>query len=179
MSEPNERTALYRVRGEAEVLLYIGITNHPPLRWNQHQAVQPWWDELRSLTVEWYDSRPEAEDAEKAAILAEQPKYNVTYLKPARLGYERRFLEIAVERGKVELAPRHDDEDLMTLHEVATMARLGPTVVRRTLAQTEGPTGFLLGNQTLFRRGQVRQWIADVEASQQAGAAVPDEEPAA
>lgn len=180
MSEPvPERTAVYYIRGEAHVLLYIGMTNHPSVRWNQHQAVQPWWDELRSLTVDWYDSRPEAEDAERAAILAEQPKYNMTYLKPTRLGRERWSLEVAIERGKAEIEPRSDDENLMTLHEVTGMTRLGPTVLRRTLAQMNGPTGFILGPQTLFRRGEIRQWIADVEASQQPEGATDAEEPAA
>ena len=76
MSGQSERTALYRIRGEENVLLYIGITNSVPLRWNGHMRAQPWWDELRSLTVEWYDSREQAEAAEEAAIRAERPKYN-------------------------------------------------------------------------------------------------------
>ena len=44
MSEQPEHTALYRIRGEDDVLLYIGITNGIAVRWNGHQAVQPWWD---------------------------------------------------------------------------------------------------------------------------------------
>jgi predicted GIY-YIG superfamily endonuclease len=165
-------TALYRIRGEAGILLYIGITNNPAIRWNAHQAAQPWWDELRSLTVEWHESRPEAEAAEKAAILAEQPKFNVTYLKPGGLGRERKPLEaIPVERGKADLDPRPDDEDLMTLGEVGQMTRLGPMVLRRTLVQTGGPAGFVLGGETVYRRREIRQWIADIEVSQRRGAA--------
>lgn len=167
MSEPKERTALYRIRGEAAVLLYIGITNSPAIRWNAHQQAQPWWDELRSLTVEWHETRDEAEAAEKAAILAEQPKYNVTYLKPSGVSRERKPLEaIPVERGAADLEPRPDDEDLMKIHEVEQMTRLGRVMLRRTLVQTGGPTGFALGNEILWRRGEIRQWIADVEASQ-------------
>lgn len=172
MSEPKERTALYRVRGEADVLLYIGISNHPGIRWNGHLLEQPWWDELRTLTVEWYESRPEAEDAEKAAIRAEQPKYNVTYLKPTRLGRKPKPQEaIPVKRGTAELDPRPDDENLLVTFEAAEMARLGPQVFRKALAQTGGPTGFVLGGETLWRRREIRQWIADVEASQRQGAA--------
>jgi predicted GIY-YIG superfamily endonuclease len=172
VSELKERTAVYRIRGEAGVLLYIGMTSSPSIRWNAHQLEQPWWDELRTLTVEWHESRPEAEAAEKAAILAEQPKYNVTYLKPARLGRNRKAPEvIPVRKGAAELAPRPDDEDLLTADEAAKMARLGPLVFRKALVQTGGPTGFTLGGKTVYRRREIRQWIADVEASQRQAAA--------
>jgi hypothetical protein len=168
MTGTPERTAVYRIRGEAEVLLYIGVTNNVVIRWNGHQAVQPWWDELRSLTVEWFDSREEALAAEKAAILAEQPKYNVTYLKPTRLGYQRKPAEmIPVEAGKAEIAPRSDDEDLLTCEEAAKMGRFGSNqMLRSTLARTGGPSGFKLGGQLLFRRREIRQWIADIEVAQ-------------
>ena len=163
MTATPDRTALYRIRGEDGVLLYIGITN---------QAVQPWWDELRSLTVEGYGTRTEAEDAEEAAILAEQPKYNVTYIKPTRLGRERKPLEVApVESGRVTLESRADDEDLLIWAEVAAMTRMGPEQARKALARTGGPAGFTLGNHTVFRRREIRQWIADVEASQRKPAA--------
>lgn len=172
MSEPGERTAVYRIRGEADLLLYIGMTNGPSVRWNAHQLVQPWWDELRTVTVEWYDSRPEADAAEKAAILAEQPKYNLTHLKPTGLGRERKPSEVTpVVHGKAVLDPRDDDENLLTFDDVGEMTRMGQIVLRRTLALTEGPTGFVLGNQTVFRRREIRQWIADVEISQRQAAA--------
>jgi hypothetical protein len=78
------RTAVYRIRDAAGELLYIGMTNSVPIRWNAHMLYQPWWDELRSLTVEFLDTREEAAAAEKAAILGEVPKYNKTYLLPRR-----------------------------------------------------------------------------------------------
>lgn len=84
MSAKPGRTAVYRIRGEAGELLYIGMTNCVPIRWNAHMLYQPWWDELRSMTVEFLDSREEAAAAEKAAILGELPKYNRTYLLPNR-----------------------------------------------------------------------------------------------
>ncbi len=59
----------------------------------------------------------------------------------------------------------------MLLWEVAAMARLGPQQLRKALAQTGGPTGFTLGGETLWRRREIRQWIADVEASQRQDAA--------
>jgi hypothetical protein len=76
-------------------LLYIGMTNSLRTRWNGHADNQPWWDELRSMTVDWYPSREEADDAERAAIEAEKPKYNKKYLAP------RRERQQATRRGRV------------------------------------------------------------------------------
>jgi len=73
----DDETALYRVFGDADLLLYIGISNSFGRRWTEHAKRQPWWDEKRRLSVDgWFDSREDAEDAETAAIKAEKPKYN-------------------------------------------------------------------------------------------------------
>jgi predicted GIY-YIG superfamily endonuclease len=82
MTDQPVPTALYRVYGDGDLLLYIGISNNFGHRWQQHASVQPWWGEKRRLTVEWLASRPEAEEAEPAAIKAEKPKYNITYAEP-------------------------------------------------------------------------------------------------
>jgi hypothetical protein len=71
-----ERTALYRIFGDEDLLLYIGITKNFGMRWQKHSSTQPWWPQLRRQTIDWYDSRPEARAAELAAIHAEQPVHN-------------------------------------------------------------------------------------------------------
>lgn len=74
----SEKTALYRVWGKADLLLYIGISKDFGVRWKQHAKQQPWWDEMKRLTAdEWFESRELAEDAETVAIRAEKPKYNI------------------------------------------------------------------------------------------------------
>lgn len=85
MSEAPERTALYRIWGDEDLLLYIGISKDFGDRWKKHAKTQPWWDEMRRLTAdEWFESRPEAENAEAAAIRVERPRYNVTHNPAAR-----------------------------------------------------------------------------------------------
>lgn len=170
MSRAPERTALYRIRGEGGELLYIGITNGVPFRWNGHQKVQPWWDELRTLTVEWHASREEAEAAEKAAIRAEQPKYNVTHLKPGRGRGKQGRPAVPVEHGLAVIEPRDDDEDLLDEQDIATMIRLQVGQVFPLLKRAGGPKGFTLGRQRVYRKGEIRQWIADIEASQRGAA---------
>jgi hypothetical protein len=166
MTDEAERVALYRIRGEDDVLIYIGITNSISVRWNGHQAVQPWWDEVRSLTVEWYDTRAEAERAEKAAILAEQPKYNVTYLKPGNWRDRKRPGVQPVDWESVTLEPRADDEDLLNMDDIAGMIRVSSTTTAlNALRRTGGPEGFEIVSQRVFRKGEVRAWIAALEAA--------------
>lgn len=168
MTDDRERTALYRIRGEDDVLIYIGITNGIPVRWNGHQAVQPWWDEVRSLTVEWYDTRGEAEAAEKAAILAEQPKYNVTYLKPGNWRDRKRPEVRPVNWESITLEPRADDEDLLNIDDIAGMIRVSSaTGALSALRRTGGPEGFEIVGHRVFPKGEVRAWIAAIKAAAQ------------
>lgn len=69
-------TALYRVFGDADLLLYIGISNSYMRRWYQHSLDKDWWTEARRATLEWFPDERTALAAEKAAIKAEHPKYN-------------------------------------------------------------------------------------------------------
>lgn len=166
MTDDRERVALYRIRDEDDVLIYIGITNSIPVRWNGHQAVQPWWDEVCSLTMEWHDTRVEAERAEKAAILDEQPKYNVTYLKPGNWRDRKRPGVHLVAWESVALEPRADDEDLLNMSDIAQMIRVtSTTTALNALRRTGGPEGFKIVSQHVFRKGEVRAWIAALEAT--------------
>lgn len=77
MTSPPERTALYRYFDAADDLLYIGISKNPDARWAAHRYWGRRWPSLvASRRDEWFDSRPEAEDAEVAAIKAEKPRFN-------------------------------------------------------------------------------------------------------
>jgi excisionase family DNA binding protein len=76
MSTP---TALYRLFGDDDALLYIGVAKTFGVRWHQHEQSQPWWPEVRRQTIDWHPDREDAEDAERAAIKAERPKYNVVH----------------------------------------------------------------------------------------------------
>lgn len=72
----SERTALYRLYDEADVLLYVGITNDPETRWTYHARQKTWWPEVHRRAVEWKATRDEAEAAEAKAIGCENPRWN-------------------------------------------------------------------------------------------------------
>jgi hypothetical protein len=77
-----EPTAVYRLVGSDESLLYVGISNQPRVRWQQHALDKPWWPDVADKHTTWYPDRSQAEDEEDRAILAESPRYNVR--APAR-----------------------------------------------------------------------------------------------
>lgn len=68
--------ALYRFYADDGTLLYVGITNNPGNRFNQHGADKPWWHEVRGITMELYPDRPSVLAAEARAIAVENPRYN-------------------------------------------------------------------------------------------------------
>lgn len=80
-----ERTALYRIYDGDGLLLYIGISKDFGRRWKDEARDFSWWDEHRRMTVDWYDSRKEAEAAETAAIKTEWPRYNKVHAVRERL----------------------------------------------------------------------------------------------
>lgn len=74
---------LYRMFDKSNVLLYVGITNNPKGRFTAHSKSQPWWSEVSTISVHTLGSRSELEAAERAAIRAEHPRYNIA-LRPSQ-----------------------------------------------------------------------------------------------
>jgi predicted GIY-YIG superfamily endonuclease len=71
--------ALYRFFDNNGALLYVGITLNPGNRWAAHQDDKPWWTEVASITVQTYPDRRCVLNAERAAIQAEHPRYNIQH----------------------------------------------------------------------------------------------------
>lgn len=85
----DDPTALYRLYGDDDVLLYVGITHSPASRMSAHAVTQPWWPEVTRKTMVWYSDRTEAAKVEQTAIRAESPRHNTmltTSSASARLG---------------------------------------------------------------------------------------------
>lgn len=74
---------LYRLFNRAGLLLYVGISDNPLRRWNEHSKSKDWWPEVANLSQDWYPDRTSVELAERHAIKVERPKYNVTHNRGA------------------------------------------------------------------------------------------------
>ncbi|MFE7780373.1 GntR family transcriptional regulator [Streptomyces nigrescens] len=75
----NEPTALYRLYDADDQLLYIGIARYPQSRWEQHAGQQTWWHQVARKTVEWYEDRASALEAEACSTAAEKPLYDQSW----------------------------------------------------------------------------------------------------
>ena len=72
------RQAVYRCLGADGKPLYIGTTGQFGRRIGEH-AQKIWFLEVRQITLEWFPDEGAALEAERVAIEAEQPKYNVAH----------------------------------------------------------------------------------------------------
>lgn len=74
--------ALYRFYASDDALLYIGLTVNPGQRFVAHAHDKPWWTDVARITIEQHESHKELVEAERAAIIAENPTHNVIYNGP-------------------------------------------------------------------------------------------------
>lgn len=70
-------TTLYRAYDDRDRLLYVGISDGEFIRLAQHAASAPWTMYAVKVTLQRYRLRHDAERAEAAAILGEDPVWNV------------------------------------------------------------------------------------------------------
>ena len=68
--------ALYRLFNADNELLYVGASVAPIARLSEHVARAEWGKTSATMTMEWFPSRKEAFEAERAAILSERPIFN-------------------------------------------------------------------------------------------------------
>jgi predicted GIY-YIG superfamily endonuclease len=85
--------ALYRFYGDDDRLLYIGISSQTATRIGQHVGDKDWFQYVARATFEHYPTREVAAAAEKRAIKAEQPLYNLAHvpdhiLRPGEMEFE-------------------------------------------------------------------------------------------
>lgn len=76
---PGKPLILYRFYDNQDNLLYIGITNSPQARWNNHRNDKSWFKHVVRSTMEHFATRAELEAAEIQAIQTEKPRHNVTH----------------------------------------------------------------------------------------------------
>lgn len=60
-------------------LLYVGRSAQIGVRLASHQSRSRWFDEVDTITVEHFETAEAAEEAERQAIGAERPKFNVQH----------------------------------------------------------------------------------------------------
>ena len=72
---------LYRHFGDDNKLLYVGISFNALVRLKSHRHDSTWYDKVKSVVIEKYETREDALIAEKNAIENEKPLFNIVYNK--------------------------------------------------------------------------------------------------
>lgn len=105
---PPGRTALYRLYDADDRLLYIGITWKVELRLWQHSNDKTWWHLVAHKTVEWFESRKAALEAEEAATREELPLYSALWDPATGKKLRCRKYDDRAERERFSNALRKD-----------------------------------------------------------------------
>lgn len=73
-----KQAGVYRCYGADGELLYIGATSDLARRLRDRPR-DHWWPDVARITEEWHPTAPSAFAAERLAITAEQPRYNIDW----------------------------------------------------------------------------------------------------
>lgn len=76
---PAKPLVLYRFFDAEDTLLYVGITNSPRTRFNNHRSDKSWFRHVVRSTMEHFGTREALEAAEIRAIQEEKPKHNIMH----------------------------------------------------------------------------------------------------
>lgn len=68
---------LYRFSDQLCRLLYVGRTVNIRGRLRDHEESKDWWSQVVDIHFEYFDSADELAEAERIAITAEHPRYNI------------------------------------------------------------------------------------------------------
>lgn len=96
--------SLYSHFDAAGKLLYIGISLNPLNRLRQHNQTAEWHDKIARVEIEQFPTRCAALEAERKAILRENPSCNVKRVRgePAKRGRKRKVKPIAQRPSHID-----------------------------------------------------------------------------
>lgn len=104
------RPKLYRHFDSDDNLLYIGVSTSILRRLSNHKSNAYWYDQIAKITIENFDTKKEMYEAEKKAIVAEKPRFNVCFAEKVKhtrgvfsLHDIAAYLTVPVGRVRVEL----------------------------------------------------------------------------
>lgn len=131
--------ALYRLYSDEGVLLYIGTAKNPLRRWLEHADSKEWWDEVHTFRTEWHPSLEHARAAERSAIHAERPRYNVVH---------------SIDRSRTRLVPLDPARTEVSITEAAQLLDVSRQRVHALIVNGKLPAE-RLGSQWIIQRAAV------------------------
>ena len=80
----SEAHSIYRHFDGTGRLLYVGCASNPVKRTYGHKAMSEWFRDVRTIRIEYWDTKEQALEAERRAVASEGPIYNAQHAKPKR-----------------------------------------------------------------------------------------------
>ena len=116
-------TKLYRHFDGEGALLYVGISLNAIVRLSQHKMQSHWFDKIANVTIESFETRDAALEAETRAIQEESPKYNIQKAQPSyRHNRDLDYVQRSIKASKEELDVKTIDFGIM--YEPARVANI-------------------------------------------------------
>lgn len=72
-----DKTAVYKHIGLDGNVLYVGLTNYMPRRLKEHDKTSYWYDDVKSIEIEWFETRDDAVRYEQEMIRMLSPEHNI------------------------------------------------------------------------------------------------------
>jgi predicted GIY-YIG superfamily endonuclease len=157
---------LYRHFNKEGKLLYVGITNRVGRRIKDHVKTSGWFERVKSITLESFDTREDVVQAEIKAIKTENPEYNKQHKQTPRdfhkknksldsgpavaVGFKDQSVDVLLRRLVIQ--------PVYTLKEVSALFGFnGDTMARRLIEW--GDIGFIQVKNPRSRTGRMMTLI--------------------
>lgn len=135
------KCALYRHFDAQGVLLYVGISLRPFTRTKEHSQLSGWAIDIANVTIQYFDSRKEAMEAEAKAVQEENPLHNIRLRKVKKDSRSiktkiKEVMEKRAEQQRIQLTQRvlHFDP-LYKPTDAAAALGISTTILNREIAE--------------------------------------------
>lgn len=124
------KTQLYRHWDKEGGLLYVGISLSAVARLSQHSNHSGWYSDIDKVTIETFDDRESAINAEIKAIRSENPKYNIQNKNSGNSKFEKE----EAERARQKIINRTVNFKITyTIQEAGNFLNVGPSTIKRLM----------------------------------------------
>jgi hypothetical protein len=129
-------TQLYRHFDKNGQLLYVGVSLSTVVRLSQHREYSKWYDQIANVTIQNYNTREEALEAETQAIKNENPKYNIkkTKIKEKLIEQNTRIIKERIEESKKDIMKRAVNFDMIyTVEDLERELRISKMIIKKMI----------------------------------------------
>jgi len=146
MTDENSSCSLYRHFDKDGKLLYVGVSLNVVNRLAQHKNASKWYSEIAKIDIEQFATREAALEAEKNAVIKENPIHNIIRFKPNTY-----TTKISASRADLDQQITRFDP-VYTPQQVALLFQVPITKVTSWLAQKK--LGYIVIGTKSTRYGQ-------------------------